>query len=85
MIARHVSSDALLVHLPWWATYAGARLLGWLLRDVVLTRDEIQGLASDLLVSEQMPTGITRLSEWLAANADQLGLVYASELARHYR
>jgi NADH dehydrogenase len=54
-------------------------------RDVVLTRDEAEGLMSNLLVSESAPTGQTRLSDWLDQNADSVGTTYASELKRHYR
>jgi hypothetical protein len=38
-----------------------------------------------LLVSSAEPTGTTRLSDWLRANAATVGRRYASELARHYR
>jgi NADH dehydrogenase len=59
--------------------------MGYLVRDVVLTRDEIDGLMGDLLVTEGPPTGQTRLSDWLAQNAETIGVRYASELSRHYR
>jgi hypothetical protein len=36
----------------------------------------------NLLVSSEPPTCPTRLSEWLRAHADSVGLHYASELAR---
>ena len=60
-------------------------LLGYLTRDVVITRDEIRGLMSGLLVSENEPTGETRLSQWLEQNTGTVGVAYASELARHYK
>ncbi|MBI4606613.1 MAG: NAD(P)H-binding protein [Planctomycetes bacterium] len=66
-----------------------ARLLLWamgpVVRDVVLTREEIEALMSSLLVSKGPPSGSTRLSEWLDRNAAALGTRYASELGRHYR
>ena len=41
---------------------------------------------ANLLVSDGgAPTSETRLSEWLARNADHLGRTYASEIGRHYR
>jgi NADH dehydrogenase len=54
---------------------------------VVLTRDEVDGLAAGLLVSKtgEPPPGTTRLSEWLDDNARLLGSKYASELMRHYK
>lgn len=67
-----------LVHL---AGFLAGRFLG----DVVLTRAEIRGLAAGLLVSRGPPTCPTRLTEWLADHAEELGRRYASELARHWR
>ena len=52
---------------------------------LVLTSDEVQGLMAGLLVSENPPTGTTRLKPWLEENRDTLGRRYASELDRHYR
>ena len=60
------------------------RLVGLLMRDVALTRDEV-GLMARLLTSEAAPTGTTRLSDWLAENGDGLGRRYVSELRRNYR
>lgn len=62
-----------------------SRLVGYLLRDVVLTRYEIEGLMAGLLVSDSSPTGRTRFSHWLAENAATLGRQYMSDLQRHYR
>ena len=62
-----------------------AALVGLAMRDVTLTRDEVEGLMADLLVSRGEPTGQTRLSDWLAENGADLGRGYVSELDRHYR
>lgn len=60
-----------------------ARLLGWFLEDVVLTRDEIAGLMQGLLAVDNVPaTGVTRLTDWARRHAATLGLHYARELAR---
>jgi len=56
-----------------------------LVRDVMLTGDEIRGLMTNLLATESPPNAATRFSEWLASNADKIGIAYASELARHFR
>jgi NADH dehydrogenase len=56
-----------------------------MVKDVVLTGDEIKGLMANLLVSDHPPTGRTRLSEWIEQNSSTLGVHYASELNRHYR
>ena len=60
-----------------------AKLLGWFLDDVLLTREEILGLMQGLLaVDGQPPTGQVRLTDWARQNAGTLGLHYHSELAR---
>ena len=60
-------------------------LVGLLMRDMVLTNDEVVGLRDGLLTSGDPPTGTTRLSDWLAQNGDGLGRRYVSELRRNYR
>ena len=64
-----------------------SRIMGVILRDVLLTRDEIDGLMSDLLVSKsgELAPGSTLFSDWLTENAHLLGQGYVSELDRHYR
>jgi len=85
LIRSHVGSRARIAHLPPGPALAPSRVIGWLLRDVVITRDEIGGLMANLLVSRQPPTCPTRFSEWLREHAGELGIRYASELKRHYR
>ena len=73
------------VHIAPSLGFALTRLVGLLLRDVVLTRDEVDGLMAGLLTSDAAPAGTTRLGEWLAGNADALGRQYVSEFRRNYR
>jgi NADH dehydrogenase len=61
------------------------RLVGPAVGDVILTREEIDGLMANLLVSQCPPAGAMRFSEWLAQNASVLGKRYSSELQRHYQ
>ncbi len=85
-VIRHgVGSRAIVARVPRWALVAAARLIGSIVGDVVLTRDEVSGLTSNLLVSKGPPTASTRFSVWLAAHADRLGIEWGSELLRHYR
>ncbi|MFQ5411289.1 MAG: SDR family oxidoreductase [Phycisphaerae bacterium] len=84
LIHTAVGSGATLIHLPPSIARAVGRCLGWALGDVIITREEIQGLMSNLLISDQSPTCPTRFSEWLGQNACGLGRHYASELKRHY-
>lgn len=84
MIRATVGSKARIVHVGLSTMGLMARLVGHLVNDVVLTKEEIEGLMADLLVSHQVPTAKTRLSTWLAEHAQSIGQSYASELARHY-
>ncbi len=84
LIAGIIGHRPWIVHLPPALTVSLARVIGWRQRDVTLTWQEYLGLSANLLVSSAAPLGRTRLSDWLAANANQIGRQYASELARHY-
>ncbi len=72
LLAQAVGTRVRLVHTPPPLGYALTRLVG-LLRDVVLRRDEVDGLIAGLLNSDAVPTGTTRLGEWLDENAGGLG------------
>ena len=73
------------MHTPAFLGFALTRLVGLLLRDVVvLTRDEVDGLMAELLTSGSAPTGTNKLSSWLAHNGGGLGREYVSELRRNF-
>ncbi len=84
LIRSRVGSKSKIIHANPTLTHLLTSIAGLALRDVVLTRDELEGLMADLLVSKDSPTGHTRFSEWLGVSAPSLGIKYASELARHY-
>ncbi|HRX87545.1 MAG TPA: NAD(P)H-binding protein [Phycisphaerae bacterium] len=71
-----------IVALPPNIAYGVAWLAGRIVGDVIITRQEVDGLMADLLCTNSPPAGSTRLSEWARANADRLGTHYASEVAR---
>ncbi len=83
-IAAALGRRARRLHVPPWLALRAARVIGRLVGDVTLTRDELRGLMADLLVSAAPPTGTTRFTAWLRANAADVGRHYASELQRHY-
>ncbi|MEW6183782.1 MAG: NAD-dependent epimerase/dehydratase family protein [Bacillota bacterium] len=85
LIAETVKSGVKLLHLEPGLAYALSQLIGHIVKDVVLTWDEVKGLMADLLVTTSPPTGYTRLSDWLTRNSATVGKRYASELNRHYR
>ena len=73
------------LHTPPRVGLALTGLVGLLMRDMALTRDEVVGLMDGLLTSGEPPTGTTRLTDWLAENGDGLGRRYVSELRRNFR
>jgi NADH dehydrogenase len=85
LVRAAVGSRSLIVHVPVAAALAAARVLGVIVRDVVLTRDEVAELQSRLMASDQPPSGRIHLADWLADNSSTLGRRWASELDRHYR
>lgn len=74
-----------ILHAPPAAVAALSHALGVVVRDVVLTADEIRGLTAGLLVSHQPALGRVSFLEWLQENASTLGRAYANELDRHFR
>jgi uncharacterized protein YbjT (DUF2867 family) len=84
LIASRLNRSIRLVHVPAALAYLCTKMTGWMVRDVVLTREEYRGLMDNLLAPEGPATGATRLSAWLAENAEHVGKGYASEISRHY-
>jgi uncharacterized protein YbjT (DUF2867 family) len=74
-----------ILHAPPAAMAALARGLGLIVRDVVLTADEIRGLTAGLLVSHRPALGSISFTEWLNEHGPTLGDAYANELDRHFR
>jgi NADH dehydrogenase len=74
-----------ILHAPPAAVAALSHALGVVVRDVVLTADEIRGLIGGLLVSHEPALGQVSFLEWLQENASTLGRAYANELDRHFR
>jgi nucleoside-diphosphate-sugar epimerase len=74
-----------ILHAPPAAMAALSLALGFVVRDVVLTADEIRGLTSGLLVSHQPALGHMSFLQWLNENGSTLGRAYANELDRHFR
>ncbi|MEW5818495.1 MAG: NAD(P)H-binding protein [Spirochaetota bacterium] len=62
--------------------YITGSIIGKLVNDIFITREEIEGLMADLLYVDSPPAGTTKLTDWAKQYADSLGRKYASELAR---
>jgi uncharacterized protein YbjT (DUF2867 family) len=81
-LAEILGKRRLFLSVPPWIGYLGGSVLGWFLRDKIVTREEIEGLMADLLKVDAPPAGETKLTDWARQHTDQLGVRYASELAR---
>ncbi len=81
-VGRIIGKRRLIVSVPPWLGYCVAGMIGRMVGDVVVTRDEIAGLMGNLLYVDAPPAGTTKLIAWAAERADQLGRCYASELLR---
>ena len=85
LLARAVDSRARIVHAPARVALALSRAVGYARRDVIVTGDELAGLAASLLVSQEPPRGRVSFADWVERQAPVLGTAYASELARNWR
>ena len=81
-LARILGVRRPIVSVPPRLGYAAGWLLGKLLGDVLITRDEVEGLMQGLLATDSEPTGQTKLSSWAREHAATLGRRYATELGR---
>jgi uncharacterized protein YbjT (DUF2867 family) len=84
LIRSAVSSRALIVHVPPATALLAATMLKPIVRDVLITREEIAGLTAGLLVSGQPPMGQRSFREWLHDAGTWLGRSYLSEVGRHF-
>ncbi len=71
-----------IISVPIWFGYASGWVIGKMVNDVLITREEIEGLMADLLYTQSQPAAQTKLTEWTRKHKDTLGAHYASELAR---
>jgi NADH dehydrogenase len=84
IIAHEIGSRALIVPMPPWVAFQGVRMLGWMVGDVINTRDEVKGLMQERLYVASPPLGTTKLSDWVGAHNEKIGRQYASELQRRF-
>jgi uncharacterized protein YbjT (DUF2867 family) len=85
LIARAIGRRTLILHVRPAAALVAATAIGRAVSDVVVTKDELEGLMAGLVTTEGPATGIRALTDWLAQNAAVVGKRYASEVSRHYR
>ena len=84
LIAWKIKSRAILFRASPAFSLFLLKIVGLMVNDVVLTRDELGALKEERLLSKEPPIGRTRLNDWLDRNGDRLGRRYASEMVRHF-
>jgi hypothetical protein len=84
-IAIAVGRRPKFVYVPPRLTLWAGDVVAAYVRDVLLTRQELQGLMEELLVSAEKPRGARRIDNWLLSTSESLGRTYASELDRHWK
>jgi len=82
MIANALELKRAIVGISPALGYWSCRVVGVLVNDVVITREEIRGLMENRLYVDAPALGKTRLSEWVARNKNSLGRYYTSEMRR---
>ena len=70
------------ISIPPGLGYLAGRMMSLFMNDVVITREEIEGLMADLLYVDSPPAGQTSFTEWAQRHAGTLGSNYSNELAR---
>jgi len=83
-VREAVGSRARILHVPGAVLPVLSSMLGLVLRDVVLTREEYQTMSQGMADSDAPSAGSISLSTWLAEHGEELGHHYANELQRHY-
>lgn len=81
-IGKIINVHRPIVGIPPWLGHLSGLVIGRFVGDVIITKEEIKGLMADLLYVNDKPVGTTRLTDWMRAHADTLGISYSSELAR---
>ncbi len=62
--------------------YIVGSIVSKIVGDVLITKEEIEGLSANLLCTNSKPAGTTKLTDWAKENASKLGKQYANELTR---
>ncbi len=81
-VSTYLGLKRLIIRVPPAFSYWAGRVFGLLVRDVVITREEIRGLMEGRLYVDAPALGTTKLTEWIRRNRETLGRRYTSELAR---
>lgn len=81
-IGEIIGKQRKIIHVSPEVGYFMAYIIGKLVDDIIVTRDEIAGLMAGMLAVNAPPAGQTRLTDWLGQHAETVGKRYTSEMAR---
>jgi NADH dehydrogenase len=81
-VKRSLGLRRMIIGIPPGLGYLGTKMLGCIVGDVIITREEIQGLMQGRLCVDAPPLGVTKLTAWIDEHKDSLGRRYTSEMAR---
>jgi uncharacterized protein YbjT (DUF2867 family) len=84
LIARAARLRRIILRAPSWLALAGLGFVEPIVRDVILTREELLGLEQELLVSHETPRGSLSVSSWLERHGHELGRDYVNDRRRHF-
>jgi NADH dehydrogenase len=76
-ISKVIGKKRLIISVPPVIGYIAAKLIGKIVNDALLTRDEIEGLMAGLLYVDSPPAAETGFTNWARENAESLGKHYA--------
>jgi NADH dehydrogenase len=81
-IGQIIGKKRPIISIPDSLGYFSGWFMGKIVGDVIITREEIEGLKANLLYTDSPPVGSTKLTKWASENSSTLGIRYTSELAR---
>jgi nucleoside-diphosphate-sugar epimerase len=81
-VRRSLGLKRPIISVPPELGYWACRVVGLVVRDVVITRQEIRGLMEGRLYVDAPALGATKLTEWIARHRETLGVHYTNEMAR---
>lgn len=84
LIGKTIGAARPVISVPPRLALSAAQFLSLFVSDVILTREEVEGLMENLLVSKEPARGQTAFKDWLEQNKSTVGTKYASEIERHY-
>jgi uncharacterized protein YbjT (DUF2867 family) len=81
-IGEIINKQRPVISVPPAIGYLSGWIIGKIVNDIMITKDEIEGLMANLLYVDSPYAGSTKLTDWAKKHADTLGLKYTSELSR---